>query len=80
MVNPWLDSKGVHVRDVTADKEIIPPTKEGILSFSTIPGHTYYLERLNKPVETFKQKTFVGKKNLGPKYFGGATLGKPRLW
>ena len=79
VVNPWPGFKKVHVRDVTVGEEVVPPTDDKEICFDTIAGHVYYVERLNRPAETFKQNTFIGKPNQGPKYFGDAILGKPRL-
>ena len=77
IINPWPKEQKVRLVDMTDDLEILSTSKEEI-KFSTKPGHTYVIERVDTPLSSYQPRQITAKPNTGPKKLRRAILGKER--
>lgn len=75
VVNPW--SSVARLRHV-ASGEVIAEGSLAEFRFNTEPGQIFILERVVKPIESYKRATLKATANQAPKTFGAVILGKIR--
>lgn len=74
--NPW-NSPSLEILNLkTSENEKYKLSKDGVISFETNKNGKYIITKKGIPFS--KEKTFTGKQNNGPKYFGEAILGSKR--
>ena len=78
LVNPWEGGEKVYVRAVSSDQLVLEISNASELTFKTVPGELYIVERHVRPLSSFELDTIGGIKNMEPKTKGRAQLGLPR--
>jgi len=78
VVSPWPEAEKVQVKDIADNDKIVFSGAAEQLEFDTIAGHNYLIERLSKPVSSYRHEKISGEKNQAPKRLKNAMLGKTR--
>ena len=77
LVNPWLKGDEIQVID-TLNQKHVASTSDDEIVFSTEVGHVYIIERVTKPLSSFKKASIQFQPNQASKKLQNAVLGKPR--
>ena len=76
VANPW-PSGAVRVR-LAGGRLVVPPTTDRLLTFPTVPGGVYFVEREAQPADSFPRLALRGERQTGPRYLLPGMLGLPR--
>jgi len=77
VANPW-ETGGVRVREAHSRRIVVPATSERILTFSTVKGGTYTVEREAKPMDSYPVLNVQGARQTGPRLLPPVMIGMPR--
>jgi len=80
VVNPWSQQQSVRIIDVTTASKISTSCGCSTFCFDTVAGHTYLLEREDRPVASFERQRIRAERNEQPKKHRRAILGKFRQY
>jgi len=78
LVNPWAARQKVRVKPADSDRILLETANAEDLVFKTEASKVYLVERVARPVSSFRRETIGGTKNVQPKTKGRARLGIPR--
>ena len=77
VANPWATGK-VRVREAVGGRIVVPATTDRVLTFPTVKGRAYTVEREAKPADAFPVVKVGGMRRTGPRLLPPVMLGMPR--
>ena len=77
VANPW-DTGTVQVRAAGNNRILLPATTDKRLTFPTVKGESYFVERVAKSAESFPVVTVAGLRQTGPRSLPPVMIGLPR--